>query len=138
MKIAIVGSRGFVVNQKHYNIVKSFIAEKINITHIEEIVSGGAEGADSLALWFAKYEEIERLTIFCPQWKKCKGKSAGYVRNQGIVAISDVVFVFWDGKSKGTKHTIDLCEKMGTRCCICEYLKEGTNERKGKRTPVIQ
>ena len=44
------------------------------------------------------------------------GKRAGFVRNAEMVATldpahADYVLAFWDGESKGTKHTIDLALK---------------------------
>ena len=42
------------------------------------------------------------------------GKRAGFIRNAEMVATldpshgGDMVLAFWDGESKGTKHTIDL------------------------------
>ena len=35
--------------------------------------------------------------------------------NEDIVKNSDRIIAFWDGKSKGTKNTIDLCEKYFIR-----------------------
>ncbi len=46
------------------------------------------------------------------------GKRAGYVRNTDIVKNSDMIIAFWDGNSKGTKHTIGLAQKMGKECKI--------------------
>ncbi len=46
------------------------------------------------------------MTIFIAEWDKY-GKSAGYIRNRLIVQESDMIVAFWDGKSKGTKHSID-------------------------------
>ena len=40
------------------------------------------------------------------------GRCAPLKRNLEIIALSDVVIVFWNGKSKGTKFVIDNCKKM--------------------------
>lgn len=40
------------------------------------------------------------------------------MRNKEIVSEADLVIVFWDGKSKGTKNTIELCKKMGKEYTI--------------------
>ena len=57
------------------------------------------------------------LTIYPADWLNL-GKRAGYVRNTDIVKNSDMIIAFWDGKSKGTKHTIGLAQKMGKECKI--------------------
>jgi len=105
MKVAIVGSRTF----NDYLALKKFISDTIDINQIEYIVSGGAKGADFLGQNYAEELKLP-IKIFEADWDKF-GKSAGYIRNVDIVKESTVVFAFWDGKSRGTRHTIDLCRK---------------------------
>ena len=100
MKLAIVDSRdfndyGLLIDSVHYFD-----------TEIDCVISGGAKGADLLGERFAKCWKIE-TRVFLPNWNEL-GKKAGFVRNQQIVDACDIVLAFWDGKSKGTKHTIDL------------------------------
>jgi len=45
-----------------------------------------------------------------PDWDKYR-KSAGFIRNQQIIDACTFVLAFWDGKSKGTKDTIDKARK---------------------------
>jgi len=104
MKIAIVGSRGF----NDYDNLKKFILQHINIEDISLVVSGGAIGADTLAEKFAQEYDIKKK-IFIPQWDTY-GKKAGYMRNIDIVREADIVFAFWDGKSHGTQHTINIAK----------------------------
>lgn len=102
MKLAVVGSRNF----NDYELLKQTLDQyKGVVTHI---VSGGAKGADTLAEKWASENNVEML-IFLPDWYRY-GKSAGYIRNRDIVSNSDLVIAFWDGTSKGTKHSIDLAE----------------------------
>jgi|WetSurSiteA1Bulk_404760.scaffolds.fasta_scaffold130028_2 hypothetical protein len=118
MKIAVVGSRSF----KDYDyLVKKldeviFGFEEFGDIHEFEIVSGGAKGADRMAEWYAEFREYP-IKIFLPDWDKY-GKSAGYKRNQRIVDSSDVVAAFWDGESRGTKHSIDLAVKQNKQVLI--------------------
>jgi len=105
MKAAIVGSRTF----NDYDALRESI-DSLNI-HIDEIISGGAKGADSLAERYARENEIA-ITIFPAEWKKY-GRAAGMIRNRDIIKSADVVIAFWDGESKGTKNSIDLAEKHG-------------------------
>ena len=111
MKTAIIGSRTF----DNYQLLKETIAP-LNPT---EIVSGGAKGADSLGEQYAKENGI-KTTIFLPDWK-LHGKSAGFKRNVDIISNADVVVAFWDGVSKGTKHSIELAKKQGKTIIIVNF-----------------
>lgn len=106
MKLAIIGSRTF----SNYE----FLAQKLDhfklTNKIDLIISGGARGADFLSEKWAKENNIETL-IFYPNWKKY-GKSAGFIRNVDICNAADYVIAFWDGKSKGTQHSINICKKL--------------------------
>ena len=106
MKLGIVGTRTFT----DYEYLKKKILRIYKIKDIEEIVSGGAEGADTLAEQFAKEFDIP-IKIYKPNWDKY-GRKAGALRNVKIVNRSSVIIAFWDGKSPGTKITIDIAEKQ--------------------------
>ncbi len=80
------------------------------------IISGGAQGADTLAEQFAKEFHLENK-IFKADWNKY-GKAAGPIRNEEMVKSSEFVIAFWDYKSKGTKSTIDFAEKHSVNCKI--------------------
>jgi len=110
MKVGIVGSREFKNYELFSDVMKQYLSD------ISWVVSGGAPGADSLAEKWAK-ENKKMLTIYPADWLNL-GKKAGYVRNTDIVKNSDMIIAFWDGKSKGTKHTIGLAQKMGKECKI--------------------
>ena len=47
-----------------------------------------------------------------PEWEKY-GKVAGFRRNLLIIAGADKIVAFWDGKSRGTKHSIDIARMTG-------------------------
>lgn len=102
MKFGVVGSRNF----NNYELLNKTLSEYDNINYI---ISGGAYGADKLAERYAINNNIKTI-IFLPEWSKY-GKSAGFIRNKLIVNESDIIIAFWDGKSKGTKLTIDLIKK---------------------------
>lgn len=112
MKIAVVGSRNF----KDKDFVEKTVCKVLQ--NGDTFVSGGARGVDSWA-----EDSIEILEtgihnfeikrkIFKPEWDKY-GKRAGFLRNKLIVDEADKVIAFWDGKSKGTKHSIDLAIQAG-------------------------
>lgn len=99
----IVGSRGF----RDY----TFMKETLKWFKFKAIVSGGANGADSLAERFAKENKIQ-IEVIKPEWDRL-GKSAAFIRNEQIVRKSDEIIAFWDGISRGTKNTIDKAEQLG-------------------------
>jgi predicted Rossmann fold nucleotide-binding protein DprA/Smf involved in DNA uptake len=117
MKIAIVGSRDF----NDYEFLLKKMEEVVNsnmllFTYEGEfpmfsVVSGGARGADTLAERFALEHGVP-IEIFYPDWNH-NPKSAGILRNLRIIDASDIIVAFWDGKSTGTKHTIDTASKLG-------------------------
>jgi hypothetical protein len=111
MKIAVVGSRGFNDFEK--------LEKELNKYEIDEIISGGAKGADALSEKYAKKHNIP-IKIFKPDWRKYK-RGAGLVRNKQIVENADVVIAFWDGASKGTKFTIDYAKKPNKMVVIVEF-----------------
>ncbi len=101
MILMIAGSRN--IN----NIDLSKYTSK-DTTHI---ISGVAKGVDTLAEQYADKYRISK-TILRPRYDLYK-KGAPLKRNNEMVDICDKVIVFWDGKSKGTKHTIDYARKTG-------------------------
>ena len=115
MSIAIVGSRDF----KNFDFLEKTILENYKIENITELISGGSIGADTLAEQFAIKHSIP-MSIFTPDWD-LYGKSAGYKRNIQIIDMSDEVIAFWDGISKGTKHSIDLANKDKKKLMIVKF-----------------
>lgn len=116
MKLGIVGSRTFI----DYERLKRKILKKYNIDQIDEIISGGAIGTDTLAEQFAKEYNIP-IIVYKPNWSKY-GKRCFAIRNQKIVDMSDKIIAFWDGESKGTKMTIDMAKKKGIKPYIVKFM----------------
>ena len=110
-KVIVAGSRTF----DDFDLLEKYLKhqfKQLNLHHNDvEIVSGCARGADILGEQFAeKYNcAIKR---FPANWDKY-GKSAGYIRNSDMARYADILFAFWDGKSVGTRHMIDLANKRG-------------------------
>ncbi len=103
MKLAIIGSRTF----NNYGLLQETLEQyKSKITLV---VSGAAKGADSLSERWAIKNNIKTL-IFPADWEKY-GKRAGFIRNEDIIKNCDCVITFWDNVSKGTAHSLSLCEK---------------------------
>lgn len=114
-KIIIAGGRDF----DDYELLKRICDNLIKYKDSVEIVSGGANGADKLGERYAK-ENNMNLRIFPADWYKF-GKSAGYKRNLQMASYADVLIAFWDGKSKGTGHMIDLAKKHGLGVTVINY-----------------
>lgn len=116
MKLSIIGSRSFV----DYEALEK-AAKEIPAT---EIISGGAAGADTLAAQYAENHNL-KMSVFLPKFKT--DKTVQYhpkyymERNKQIVDASDYVLAFWDGKSKGTKYTINYAKKQKKDLLIIHY-----------------
>lgn len=104
MKLAIIGSRTFN-NYNQLNEVLEPYKSRITL-----VISGAAKGADSLGEKWANENNIETL-IFPADWNTY-GKRAGFIRNEDIIKNCECVVAFWNGKSKGTAHSLSLCKKL--------------------------
>jgi hypothetical protein len=83
------------------------------------IVSGAARGADQLGERYAK-ERGYNIDSHPANWDEF-GKSAGYIRNKEMAQSADALMAFWDGKSRGTKHMIDLAKQHGLKVIVINY-----------------
>ena len=117
-RVIIAGSRNF----NNYELLKkecdSFLSdkkEKYNIT----IISGGARGADFSGEKYAKDEGFS-LEVFPANWNKF-GKSAGFRRNEQMAEVADALIAFWDGKSHGTKHMIEIMKNKNLLVKVVNY-----------------
>ena len=106
IKLAVVGSRTASPDK-----VAKWLMSSIPINRYDAVVSGGAKGADTGGSLYARRTGKE-LVVFKAEWDKY-GKSAGYKRNHLIVDEADACIAFWDGTSKGTRHTINLFLDQG-------------------------
>jgi hypothetical protein len=113
IKLAIIGSRDFGDYKLLCETLSPYLP-KINL-----VVSGGARGADKLGERWAKENNIQTL-IFYANWDK-HGKAAGFIRNEDIIKNCDCVIAFWDGKSKGTSHSLSLAKKFGKPTKIINF-----------------
>lgn len=109
MRVAIVGSRDF----PRLGLVDAAVERLSELAHWVDggitVVSGGARGVDARARVAASichlpFEEMPA------DWSL--GRRAGYLRNEAMISSVDEVIAFWDGESRGTKHSIDLALKL--------------------------
>ena len=115
-KVVIAGGREF----NDYNLLSTKVSHLIqNKMPDVAIISGVARGADSLG---AKWARDNGITVIekPANWDKL-GRAAGYRRNEEMLQIADAVIAFWDGKSKGTKHMIDISKQAGIPVRVINY-----------------
>lgn len=112
MKLAVIGSRSFA-NSRLLDEVLGELRPRLL-----EIVSGGARGADIMAERWARKNDIETC-IFLPDHKRYR--HAYHHRNRLIVERCDKLLAFWDGRSTGTKYTIDYAKRMGKQVKIVRF-----------------
>jgi len=88
---------------------------------ISTVISGTANGVDKLGELWARRNGIE-VERYPAEWDKY-GKSAGYRRNVQMAKVADSLIAVYDGKSRGTKHMIDIATTSGlkTFVYIIEY-----------------
>ena len=114
MKIAVIGSKEF----SNYNLLKSILDKE---KEIEQIISGGAEGADTLAQKYAHENNIKFLE-FAPNYEE-NGNEAKHIRDRLIVENCDKVIAFYDEKCEGTKYTMDHARQMHKPIYVILYEK---------------
>lgn len=120
MKIAVIGSRDFNDKERLFSVLDK------NYNKIEMIISGGAKGADELGRLYAQERGFPCM-IYYPRWHTIDAqydRGAGFKRNHQIIRDADVVVAFWDGESRGTKHSLDLAESLGKKVRIFKFKKE--------------
>lgn len=128
LRIIVAGSRDF----KDYQLLRDTLmyyltdmddADVVDNPSQVKFISGTARGADVLGEQFAYTYEYDVIR-FVPDWD-AYGKSAGYRRNAEMAKYASeaygVLFAFWDGKSKGTKHMIDLANRYGLEVHVVKY-----------------
>ena len=109
MKLLIVGSRS----------ISDFDLSPYISNNIDTIISGGAEGIDSLAEKYADFHRISKY-IIRPRYD-IYGLAAPLKRNEQMVNMADEILIVWDGQSKGTQHTIKYAKKTNKKLTIIQY-----------------
>ena len=99
MKLLIAGSRS----------IADFDLSPYVPAGTHAVISGGAGGIDSLAERFADAHRLSKF-IVRPRYD-LYGRAAPLRRNEQMVDMADAVLVIWDGKSKGTRYTVEYTKK---------------------------
>lgn len=80
--------------------------------YIDKIISGGAKGIDTSARNYALENHIGIIEIL-PEYE-LYGRYAPLKRNDWIIKLCDMVYIFWDGKSHGSDYVIKKCVQTNT------------------------
>lgn len=126
MKTIIAGSRDI---NSYISLLKA-IQESGIIPTI--IVSGKAQGADTLGELYAKRHRI-MVDPYPAQWEDLSHYNAvikinkngvkydamaGRRRNRQMAENAEALIALWDGKSKGTKNMIDIAKELNLKVFV--------------------
>ena len=112
MKYIIAGGRDFNNHRVLEKVLKNF-------TDIDTVISGCAQGADTLGAEWAATHHIAIQTF--PAYWNVYGKTAGFIRNAEMGEYADALIAFWDGKSKGTAHMIKTMKRNNKPYWVYDY-----------------
>lgn len=84
-----------------------------------KIISGMANGADTLAIRYADEHKMTKI-LFPPNWKEYP-RMGGILRNEDMLTIATHLVGFWDGESHGTRHMIGIAREKGIPVWVFEY-----------------
>lgn len=128
LRVIIAGGRDFddfpLLMNKCIEIIAQETKEVDSLENIR-IVSGAARGADRFGEQYAQIANYD-VSRFPAAWDTY-GKSAGYKRNAEMAKFASedgnigILIAFWDGKSRGTKHMIDLAKRYGLKVHVVNY-----------------
>ena len=130
MIVAVIGSRNF----NNYDLLEKILDKE----QISSLVSGGARGADSLAVRYARRRGIlfreflanwndishpDALVRYHPDGKPYDAR-AGMRRNMDIVQAADKVIAFWDARveNSGTFDAMQKAKALNKKLTIVKYL----------------
>lgn len=112
IRLAIVGSRELT----DYAWFRERVEQWIRVNgRPEQIISGGARGADTLAKQFADEEDIF-LNELLADWSK--GDRAGPMRNTQIVNSATHVLAFPSKSGRGTQDTIAKARRANKKVVV--------------------
>lgn len=115
LRVIIAGGRDF----DDYDLLcRTMDTLLVNMGRVT-IICGKARGADTLGERYAK-ERGYPVRYYPADWNTY-GRSAGFIRNEEMAKNADALVAFWDGKSKGTGHMINLAKKHGLKIRVKNY-----------------
>lgn len=106
LRVAVIGSRDY----KDPKLVTGYLMRLLSMVPNFLVITGGTRGVDKIAeKWCLQY------TIPCEVIRPIdeKDKKSYLFRNIEIISRCDLIYAFWDGKSRGTKFVIDYAKARG-------------------------
>ena len=106
--VVVAGSRSIT----DYDVVADAIeASPFELT---ELVSGGADGVDSLAETWAKQNDVSVTQFLYTDWTdEHHPKRAPLERNKHMASYAEAAVIVWDGESSGTEHMLEQARDAG-------------------------
>lgn len=91
-----------------------------NLAGYEDLIMivGTAKGIDTITKEYAQ-ENNWKIEEYPADWSLLVNKQV--IHNEIMVKAADEVLILWDGESRGTKHSIDLCEKYNKPYVVLIY-----------------
>ena len=119
-KVIVAGGRDF----DNYEFLKEKLDETFESlgdldAHPIEIISGMADGADTLGIKYAKEHKLT-MVLYPANWKKYP-RMGGILRNMNMLVTATHLVAFWDGKSHVPKHMIEIAKEKGIPVWIYKY-----------------
>ena len=119
-RVIIAGGRDFENYEYMCEILNDLFYNSTNFEKRDiKIISGMAKGADTLAIRYADEHNLTKI-LFPANWKSYP-RIAGFLRNEDMLSIATHLIAFWDGKSSGTKHMIDIAQEKGIPVWVFKY-----------------
>ena len=112
IRLIIAGGRDFSDYPSVKHAMQTFCDDHYVMPSELTIISGMCRGADLLGVHWA--EDNKAVLIKMPAWWRGKdgheqyNNAAGYQRNERMAKVATHLLAFWDGKSNGTNHMIEL------------------------------
>jgi hypothetical protein len=135
-KVIIAGGRDFNNKKLLFHKADLLLKEQIRKENKIIIVSGGANGADKLGEDYAEARGFY-IKVYPANWDDITNKplseirtrrdgtkywsKAGPERNIQMAKYGDALIAFWDGKSKGTNHMINIAKGKGLAVRVINY-----------------
>ena len=98
---------------KLFNENEEFVGKEI------KIISGVALGTDALAIDYAGKYKLTKI-LFPANWKRYP-LVAGFLRNEDMLSVATHLVAFWDGKSSGTHHMIEIAKEKGIPVWVVKH-----------------
>lgn len=113
-RLGIVGYRDYNNYDEFKSHVNAYINHELNNTNNNSItiISGGCKGTDTMAIRYAKENNITYVE-YKPQFGIHYGNKAYLERNTQIVNDATHLLAFLHPSSKGTHDTINKAKKKG-------------------------